>query len=358
MSKARDLANQVSNLITISTGGSNFVTPQVLSASITNIDVTSSLDSRIFISSASPASGNTNGRIWIDTTTASAPILQVYGQNSFRNSLPRNYTLATGGLVTYSGAYTIHTFTSTSQFIVSGAINAEVLVVAGGGGGGLIDSNRAGAGGAGGLINISSFSFTNGTYGITIGAGGAPANRGANTVLTGNSRTLTANGGGNGGYYDTTNNATTGGSGGGNWYPGYSGAAATQPSTTNDNITSYANTGFGNAGGTSGGTQPYAAGGGGAGGVGASHNSGTGPVGGIGYQSSISGNATYYAGGGGGAGFSPQAGYLEYNGGLGGGGRGSNDSYDAASNGTANTGGGAGSGGTGGSGVIIIRYLT
>ena len=38
MSKARDLANQVSNLITISTGGSNFVTPQVLSASIANIE--------------------------------------------------------------------------------------------------------------------------------------------------------------------------------------------------------------------------------------------------------------------------------------------------------------------------------
>ena len=38
MSKARDLANQVSNLITISTGGSNFVTPEVLSASIANIE--------------------------------------------------------------------------------------------------------------------------------------------------------------------------------------------------------------------------------------------------------------------------------------------------------------------------------
>jgi len=38
MSKARDLADQVSNLITISTGGSNFITPEVLSASIANID--------------------------------------------------------------------------------------------------------------------------------------------------------------------------------------------------------------------------------------------------------------------------------------------------------------------------------
>jgi hypothetical protein len=378
MSKARDLANQVSNLISISSGGSNFITPQILSASLSNIDlslyatnaqlsasvanidITSSLNSRIFINSASPASGNTNGRIWIDTTTASAPILQVYGQNSFRNSLPRNYTLATGGLVTYSGAYTIHTFTSTSQFVVSGNINAEVLVVAGGGGGGSLVDTRAGGGGAGGLINIPSFAFTSGNYGVTVGSGGSPANRGANSVLTGNSRTVTALGGGSGGYSDNTNNGTSGGSGGGQWYPGYVGAAATQPSSTSDGVTSYANTGFGNAGGTSGGSQPYGSGGGGAGAVGGAFNAANGPVGGIGYQSSISGNATYYAGGGGAAGFPGQSSppYLEYNGGLGGGGRGSNDSFDSASNGTANLGGGGGSGGSGGSGVIIIRYLT
>jgi hypothetical protein len=376
MSKARDLANQVSNLITISTGGSNFVTPEVLSASLSNIDlslyatnaqlsasvanidITSSLNSRIFINSASPASGNTNGRIWIDTTTASAPVFQIYGQNSFRNSSPRNYTLATGGLVTYSGAYTIHTFTSTSQFVVSGNINAEVLVVAGGGGGGIISDIRAGGGGAGGLINIPSFAFTSGNYGVTVGSGGTPGNRGANSVLNGNSRTVTALGGGSGGYSDNTNNGTSGGSGGGQWYPGYVGAAATQPSSTSDGVTSYANTGFGNAGGTSGSSQPYGSGGGGAGATGANFNAANGPVGGIGYQSSISGNATYYAGGGGAAGFPGAGGYAEYNGGLGGGGRGSNDSFDSASNATANLGGGGGSGGSGGSGVIIIRYLT
>jgi hypothetical protein len=47
--------------------------------SLQTIDVSSSLDTRIFISSASPTSGNTNGRIWIDTSTASAPVLQTYG---------------------------------------------------------------------------------------------------------------------------------------------------------------------------------------------------------------------------------------------------------------------------------------
>ncbi len=37
MSRTRDLSKQISNLITISTGGSNFVTPQILSASISGI---------------------------------------------------------------------------------------------------------------------------------------------------------------------------------------------------------------------------------------------------------------------------------------------------------------------------------
>ena len=348
---------------------SSYATKSQLSASVANIDMgaailtastaaVSELNNRIVISSASPTTGNVNGRIWIDPTTASAPVIQIFGNNSFRNSSPRNYTLATGGLVTYSGAYTIHTFTSTSQFVVSGNINAEILVAAGGGGGGIISDVRAGGGGAGGLINIPSFAFTSGNYGITIGAGGTPGNRGANSVLTGNSRTVTALGGGSGGYSDNTNNGTSGGSGGGQWYPGYAGAAATQPASTSDGITSYANTGFGNAGGTSGGSQPYGSGGGGAGAVGGAFNAANGPVGGIGYQSSISGNNTYYAGGGGAAGYPPQAPYVEYNGGLGGGGRGSNDSFDSASNGTANLGGGGGSGGTGGSGVIIIRYLT
>jgi hypothetical protein len=64
MGRARDIANVLTT--------------------VQNIDVSSSLDSRIFISSASPTSGNTDGRIWIDTTTASAPVLQTYGAGEFR----------------------------------------------------------------------------------------------------------------------------------------------------------------------------------------------------------------------------------------------------------------------------------
>jgi hypothetical protein len=120
MSKARDLANQVSNLITISTGGSNFVTPQVLSASIAgiqedinNIDLSSAivsastasvneLNNRIVISSASPTTGNINGRIWIDTISASAPAISIYGQNNWRDPRPR--VKAVGGIKTQSGS--------------------------------------------------------------------------------------------------------------------------------------------------------------------------------------------------------------------------------------------------------------
>ena len=84
--------------------------------SLQTIDVSSSLDTRIFVSSASPTSGNTDGRIWIDTSTASAPVIQVFGSSSFRS--PRtNKSKAIGGVITESGPYTIHTFLSTDTFI-------------------------------------------------------------------------------------------------------------------------------------------------------------------------------------------------------------------------------------------------
>jgi hypothetical protein len=372
MSNARNLANQVSNLITISTGGSNFVTPQVLSASIANIDlslyatnaqlsasvanidVTSSLDSRIYINSASPASGNTNGRLWIDSSTASAPVLKIFGSNDFRS--PRFIkSKGAGGVITYSGDYTIHTFTGSGTFTAYGDFNGEILVIAGGGGGGLNSSLRGAGGGAGGFINILSFPITSANYNVSIGAGGGTGNSGSNTVLTGAGRTVTALGGGNGGYNDSTNNGGTGGSGGGQWYPAYVGAASTQPSTTYDGITSYTNSGFGFAGGDSSASEPFGSGGGGAGAKGGNASN---AVGGIGKLSSISGNATYYAGGGGGDNYGGYSIYRNKAGGLGGGGVGYNNAYNPASDATPNTGGGGGSGGSGGSGIVIIRYLT
>ena len=46
--------------------------------------------------------------------------------------------VATGGSVTYDGAYVIHTFASNDTFTIIklGIVNIEYLIVAGGGGGG------------------------------------------------------------------------------------------------------------------------------------------------------------------------------------------------------------------------------
>lgn len=234
----------------------------------------------------------------------------------------------------------------------------DILVVAGGGGGGQATVVRGAGGGAGGLIYISSFTVSAGTYTVTVGGGGAASVNGSNSVFTGNGRTLTANGGGKGGDNDGTGNGAAGGSGGGQWYPGYTGASANQPANTNDGITTWNSTGFGNKGGDSSATQPYGSGGGGAGGAGGNWNSSGGGFGGVGRQYDISGTSTYYAGGGSSAGYPFQAGYIEPAGGLGGGGTGSNDALDPISNGTSSTGGGGGSGGRGGSGIVILRYST
>jgi hypothetical protein len=72
------------------------------------------LNNRIVISSASPT-GNIDGRIWIDLTTASAPILSLLGTSTWRT--PRiGRVKALGGNITYANGYTIHTFIGTTTF--------------------------------------------------------------------------------------------------------------------------------------------------------------------------------------------------------------------------------------------------
>jgi len=121
-----------------------------------NIFVTDAdLDSRIIISSASPTSGNIDGRIWVDISTASAPVIQNYGNNSFRiPKLSKNKAL--GGTITTSGPYTIHTFTSLENFVVyDSSLTVDYLVVAGGGAGG---DGRGGGGGGGGYKTSTNLS--------------------------------------------------------------------------------------------------------------------------------------------------------------------------------------------------------
>lgn len=248
---------------------------------------------------------------------------------------------AVGGTITTSGAYTIHTFTSSGFFnVTAGSGNIEVLVVAGGGGGG------SGGGGAGGYRTNSTYPVTVGSYTVTIGAGGPAATGGVGA--TGSNTTfgqITSAGGGGGGLSGAT--GKQGGSGGGGGDGTNQGGSGNLPPKSP-------------AQGFRGGhTTASTAGGGGGGGsaVGASTAGAVGGNGGAGTSNSISGASVCYAGGGGGGG----------SGGGGsatcGGGGGTNNTPATA--GTANTGGGGGGTRTalanaaaGGSGVVIVRYLT
>ena len=89
-----------------------------VSASISNIDVTSQLNSLIAVQSASPSSST---KIWINTSASANPTFNTYSGGTWRGVRGSNlngYFTATGGTVTTSGNYRIHTFTSTSSFIL------------------------------------------------------------------------------------------------------------------------------------------------------------------------------------------------------------------------------------------------
>jgi len=284
---------------------------------------------------------NTTTRIWVKVPsipTAGTVIYMYYGNPSAANA--SNYTAvflsATGGTITYSGNYTIHTFTSNGTFNTSFSGNVKVLVVAGGGGGG-----QAG-GGAGGLVYSNNFSVSSQSYAVTVGNGGSPNNKGQNSSFS----TLNAEGGGIGADGGTI--STNGGDGG-------SGGGAATDNLHSSGTGGTATSGQGYNGGSVSGTRS-GGGGGGAGQAGGGGGS-TGWRGGNGLSYDITGTPTYYAGGGGGGSL-----YVGGAAGLGGGGSGGSGIPDIqATNGTVNTGGGAGGNWGafkyGGSGIVIIRYI-
>jgi len=304
---------------------------------------------------------------WIVTDT---------GAESDKEADPE-FVTATGGTITCSGNYRIHTFTGPGSFCVSAAGNAagsnsvDYLVVAGGGG-----TASGGAGGGGfrlsnstcmsapltsPLANPTGLPVSATGYPITVGGGGAgQLTNGSNTVFS----TITSAGGGGGQHNDQTAQAGSGGSGGGG------GRTSTTTSPGGNGNTPPVSPSQGNPGGTStaGGPFYYGAGGGGAGAAGTSTPGSTPAPGGIGsFVVSAGfagcngtpgpvGSTRYFAGGGGGGRGACGTGGT---GGAGGGGAGA----ATASNGATNTGGGAGGGGnaapcsgTGGSGIVMIRY--
>ena len=272
------------------------------------------------------------------------------------------YVEATGGTITCSGDYRIHTFTGPGALCVSSAGNplgsnlVDYLVVAGGASGG---QNYGGGGGAGGFREssgtasgsysasplgacVSALPVAVTSYPITVGGGAAgpspspgPGNNGNNSVFAGTT-TITSTGGGAGGGKAAPPSGVggnSGGSGGGGAFAGASGGAGNSPPVSPPQ---------GNGGGNPDGSSSS---GGGATTSGDGANSATG---GSGATTSISASSTTYGGGGGASGAPTQGGP--------GGGGGNNPSEPGS--GTANTGGGGAGNtlGAGGSGIVIIRY--
>ena len=309
---------------------------------------------------------NTEGQsvtfIFVDSTQG-----WINTMDSTSNERGNPFIAATGGTITTSGNFKIHTFTGPGTFTVTnggaapGSNTVSYMVVGGGGAGGGGADAGGGAGGfregkassdcytASPLNAPAGLPVTAQAYPITVGGGGsAPGGSGANSIFS----TITSHGGGGAG--------STGGSGGGaSWsIPGPApGASGNSPPVSPPQ---------GNPGGNGGGPPNFASGGGGgAGGSGgnASPGSANSGAGGNGIATSINTTPTLRAGGGGGSATCQNA--VQGSGGPGGGGAGAPRPGVGVA-GTANTGGGGGGGsnyapspkaaGSGGSGIVIIRY--
>jgi hypothetical protein len=260
-------------------------------------------------------------------------------------------TIAQGGIVTYVGSRTVHTFKANGTFNISQAIDISALILGGGGYGG------QGGSGAGGL-NYTNFTLTTNCT-ISVGKGGTYS--GSVTVLGFNGGSssicnISVPGGGTAGFNNVAPyyNGSDGGSAGG---------GALKSGTTTyggKGIPGLGNDGGGN-GGFSGDKYP-GGGGGGAGGPGHDASSLThAGDGGPGINISINGTLIEYACGGGAPIY--MAGGTEGKGGCSNAGDGGNagDGKD----GKNGTGSGAGGGmlgpdrgGRGGDGIVIISYLT
>jgi hypothetical protein len=346
-----------------------------------NVNLASALLDGGNVTQTFSTNGQTVTLVYMDNTKGWSLI----NEDTTSNLFPSIFTSATGGTITTSTDFKIHTFTGDGCFVVStvgnGAINpsggpaiVDYLVVAGGGAGGQGKAGNGGGsgGGAGGfregksspvpsytaspLVAPVGLTVTTTTYPITVGAGGGPGSGcgtpGSNSVFS----TITSAGGGGGGGGQFPDDGAPGGSGAGR---NLGNSPPTSPPQGN------------NGGAPTGGAG---AGGGGAGEIGASSpsggNYGTGGRGGAGVTTSISGSPTAYAGGGGGGGYGG-GGVSPGPAGPDGGGAGSpcgtGGRGNPVENGTANRGGGGGGNGggdgssaaphgLGGKGIVIIRY--
>jgi hypothetical protein len=316
----------------------------------------------IFIACKGAGSTTVTAGAGVTINTASSLVLAQHGGGTlialsasvfaFFNQSGLTYGLATGGssssIVVAGLNYTMLTFTTDSNLVVSRAGLFDCLVVGGAGGAGAntsLDGFRGG-GGAGGVAEQTIF-LAAATYSIDIGAGGARSSSGLTTrLVTSDLKSLSGVGGGVGGGYTGgtfERIGKSGGCGGG----GLSGIGAERQEA------GLGLQGFG--GGTGQSSVSLAAGsGGGATAAGTTGSTTVATVGGAGYDASTFrgevANTTFYAGGGSGGGAS--------------GGGTTSGSTARATNGAANSGSGGGgnsatgsdNGGSGGSGILLIRF--
>jgi hypothetical protein len=229
---------------------------------------------------------------------------------------------------TYTG-FAYKTFTGSGTLTVTTAGFADIVLAAGGGGGAITAGYSAG--GAGGILQMTTVYLPVGTLTVTVGSGGAIANSGIASRIW----DYISPGGGAGG--SSSADGFNGGSGGGASWGTRTGGAGIS--------------GIGNAGGNSN-SGGAAGGGGGAGAVGSNGSGNAGGAGGAGTTITLAGTTpsgayvagSYALGGGGGA----KGDSTNGAGGSGGGG-------GVGTNGSANTGGGGGNNAQGGSGLVIVR---
>ncbi len=163
---------------------------------------------------------------------------------------------ATGGVVSYYGGKTIHTFTSSGTFATESnwsATYVEYVVIAGGGGGGVGGNAEGGGGGGGSSCRPKNPGRNGGSGGGAMGNCAGSSNPPGGSGNTPPVSPPQGSDGGNGGNGVTGGNAGVSGGGGGG--PGDAGGSGNTPPTDPPQ---------GNDGGQSGGGNNCGAGGGGA----------------------------------------------------------------------------------------------
>jgi len=359
---------------TLTLTGTEFLTSNLV---VNFTQSSDSIDADVTVTPTSDTSATVTvpSSVYSNVTSGNSVTISVRNSNgaSSNNSAVTASSLPSGGTVTTSGSYRIHTFTSSDSLSVPSGFSttAEFLVVAGGGGG----AGYYGGGGGGGYrssiagetsgggaslestINLAS----NTTYTVTVGAGGTFSHhsdgvnpKGGDSSFIGGAVSITSNGGG--GHDLATTSNFNGGSGAGG-------------DGTNGPGSGTSGQGYSGGGGAINGITWYTAGGGGGAGgagqtVGGQQYAGNG---GAGKNSSATGSSVNYAAGGGGGCWGRYS--TGYSGTAGGSSAvpSSNIAYgtDIASAPANQGGGGAGqssaaagsyNGGSGGSGIVIIRY--